>query len=369
MTDSKTVSLRRLSGLPSLFEGDAIRTILPTGRVLSQPRQLSTSRAKPTCFARWRLTIALATAILAATTATLAVIQLNVSEDPVSHAAVLTWSAGTPPYRLYRSCSGPIAGSEVITLPGSATTYPLPDDCTSDFRIVDSSAVAPKATIDPTTVTPTILGAIDVSGTVAPGVATVWVNKTVAQINGRFTASGVPLALGINSLYATALSADENVGVTSFNVKRDPSNQPLTITIDTPANGSVLYYVTPTVHVTFSDSEGYVPSTFLASLDGTTVTQFTLTPNTGSPTGGYAEWIVSGLTPFTLGNHVLQVSVRDSHGFVSVASSQFEVVGPVLTSLSPSAANAGATVTLTGNGFGTVSDTHVYFTGASALHL
>jgi len=52
-------------------------------------------------------------------------------------------------------------------------------------------------------------------------------------------------------------------------------------------------------------------------------------------------------------------------GFVNVATSQFRIVGPILDAVSPDGGVVGSTVTLSGEGFGTTSNTKVYFSSGT----
>jgi len=70
--------------------------------------------------------------------------------------------------------------------------------------------------------------------------------------------------------------------------------------------------------------------------------------------------------PLGLGTHVLRVTIKDGYGFTSSASSQFRVSGPRLDSLTPNKGIPNNTVTITGAGFGTTSDTMVFFNGTLA---
>jgi hypothetical protein len=296
----------------------------------------------------------------------LAQIQLSAQHGATPNEVILTWSGGTPPYNLYMGGSGDLSGAGVKTLLANTlnTTHTL--SVTGDivyFSVGDSSAPVPTIT-DPSNGANVTFTHLPVMGTTTTPAAAVWVNRQSAQLSGTsFSALGVLLALGNNTLHAAAIAADGNISITSSQVTRIDGNTPPTLSIVSPLDAAQVWDVTPLIQVTYSDTPELDPSRFRAYLDGSAVTsKFTTTP-----TG--ATWQISSTDVLAPGTHVLRVTIQDANGFTQSASSQFRVSGPRLDSLAPSKALPGATVTISGDGFGTLADTHVDFNGGPAAIL
>ncbi len=303
-------------------------------------------------------------------------LQHGTSENDV----VLNWSGGTSPFTLYMSSDKErYAGVETLLQDSSQTSYTesgqLDPGQIVYFRVGDS--LAPVATItSPSAGSSTTDDNITVSGTIESGVARVWVSGQRALVTGStFSADNVLLALGSNTLYATAISSSGNITTTSSTVTKVAGNQAPVIQIMTPANGSDITDVTPVIEVTYSDAEGPLDNgiTFRAYLDGMERTA-AFNPRTSTN----ATWSVSNVDALGLGMHVLVVTIKDIDGFTQSASSRFRVVGPRLLSIVPNRGLPLDSILLNGSGFGSPGvDTTVFFNdtpatvyfGSSATHI
>lgn len=128
-----------------------------------------------------------------------------------------------------------------------------PGDITPPVVTITSPATGANLGATPTTV----------SGIVDDPTATVRVNGVVATLSGTsYTATGVTLQEGLNTLTASATDPAGNVGTASVQVRLD--TRAPTLTILSPTNGSVVTQNPPNLQVTFTDDGSGVRADSLA---------------------------------------------------------------------------------------------------------
>ncbi len=175
------------------------------------------------------------------------------------------------------------------TVAVSVTEYSVP--------VVAITSPADLSYVNATTVT--VIGTVNVTG---GGSATVSVNGVAANVVGSsFTASGVPLIEGGNTLTATASDGEGHVGTSSINVVRDLT--PPHVAIYTPAAGTTVSAATVVVAGLVND---IVAGTVNAA-------NATVTVNGQPATVANRSFVVSGV-PLQPGTNVLTATATDAAG-------------------------------------------------------
>ncbi len=292
--------------------------------------------------------------------------ELTVEHGAAPGEILLNWAGGTAPYNAYMGGTTDLSRAVTVLVREGSDTSAVAQAAgkVGYFRVGDQTAPAVTIT-SPTDGSTTPSASVTVSVTVGAGVTSVHVNGLAAQqLSGSsFRADGVLLALGQNTITAVAHTDpdDGNIRHASVQVERLPGNQPPSIQVLSPQDGSDVPDVTPLIQVSYSDPEaGMDPNTtFRAYLDGTDVTaSFEAITFTG------ATWQVSNAETLGLGEHVLQFTIQDFAGFTQSVSVRFRIIGPRLTSITPSKALPGSAVTINGAALGEdPNSTMVLFSG------
>ncbi|MEE9124540.1 MAG: carboxypeptidase-like regulatory domain-containing protein, partial [candidate division NC10 bacterium] len=162
---------------------------------------------------------------------------------------------------------------------------------------------------------------IAVSGTVDDDTATVTVNGVQATVSaGTFTAAGVPLQRGVNTLTATATDPAANVGTASIQVTLDTTAPQ--VTIASPVDGSTLNTNTPLIRITYADPAG-------AGLDlQSLVVQINGVDQTSLFTKGATEATaqLTSATPLAEGPNTIQAQINDQAGNAASATATVTVI-------------------------------------------
>ncbi|MBW8005851.1 MAG: hypothetical protein FVQ06_08725, partial [candidate division NC10 bacterium] len=162
---------------------------------------------------------------------------------------------------------------------------------------------------------------IAVSGTVDDDTATITVNGIQATVSaGTFTAAGVPLQQGVNTLTATATDPAANVGTASIQVTLDTTAPQ--VTIASPVDGSTLNTNTPLIRITYADPAG-------AGLDlQSLVVQINGVDQTSLFTKGATEATaqLTSATALAEGSNTIQAQINDQAGNAASATANVTVV-------------------------------------------
>ncbi|MDT7780152.1 MAG: hypothetical protein QOC99_2664 [Acidobacteriota bacterium] len=225
------------------------------------------------------------------------------------------------------------------------------------------SITSPANNSTTTATTTTVSGTVSDPGTPSSGIARVMVNGAQAIITGNtWTISGVALALGANTITATAFDNANNQTPASITVNRQqPSDTTLpTISITSPANNST---TTETlIDVSGTSSDPGTPSSGVA-----TVTVNNLTATYDSTTG---QWIVHNV-PLNIGPNTITAVVADVAGNHASASINVtrqqppDMTAPTLTVTTPADGSSTTSDTVTFSG--TVSDTGANASGVARV--
>ena len=303
---------------------------------------------------------------------------LMAQKDLSGNDVELSWSGGccagggcSVEYDLYSSIS-----PKMTSFPSHLLGDPVPSPLTSfvdvgagaDGRGLVCYVVSDQTKTDLQVTSPlpgfnTSSPTIAVSGTHVGGVTDVWVNEQLADLGAStfdvLDPPGVPLALGVNTIYASARQSAlpyANLALVFGPAGSLAGNPPPSIEFPDPGDGSTIRDDTPTLKVWFCDLDGRATidtaSKFL-QLDGLDVT--TLFGNQANVTcaSGHEgiEFSYTPSTPLADGTHFLAATVADTAGYTTNGSAAFELDPPLITNLTPGQGTVTTTVTIDGAGF------------------
>ena len=214
-----------------------------------------------------------------------------------------------------------VQGSNTLT---AVATDPAGNEGTASVEVTFEPAdnIPPEVTItDPLDGAVFDTSPITVSGTIDDDTASVEVNGIVATVNnGAFTATGITLVEGTNTVIATATDPAGNIGTDSIDVVLqtgpDDTNPP-SLLITSPIDGGFTIDNQPTIQLSYSDPSGVNTASFGFTGDGIVLDVDCETTDSNAS--------CTPTSPLPEGQNVVVVSVEDHVGNTATAQVTFSI--------------------------------------------